>query len=67
MKALDGQLEYVAIDKHFPSQSVAFEAKLHIRRGEDFKVIDVRPSDAFVLAVICDVPIVVLHDVLSNL
>jgi bifunctional DNase/RNase len=67
MEALDGQLEYVAIDKHFPNQPVAFEAKLHIRRGRDSRVVDVRPSDAFVLAVICHAPIVVQQDVLKNL
>jgi uncharacterized protein len=67
IKALDGQLEYVAIDKYFPNQPVAFEAKLYLRRGRDSTVVDVRPSDAFVLAVICDAPIVVLQDVLKNL
>jgi bifunctional DNase/RNase len=67
INALDGQLEYVAIDKFVPNQPVAFEAKLHIRRGRDSRVVDVRPSDAFTLAVICDAPIVVLQDVLKNI
>lgn len=67
ISALDGELEYVAVDKYFPNQPVAFEAKLHLRRGRDSRVVDVRPSDAFTLAVICDVPIFVSNAVLAAL
>jgi bifunctional DNase/RNase len=61
---LGGDLTYVEIDKFFPSQQT-YEAKLHIRQMNNEVLVDVRPSDAFVLAVICDVPIMVSEEVLS--
>jgi bifunctional DNase/RNase len=67
ISALDGELEYVAVDRFFPDQPIAFEAKLHIRRDRDSRVVDVRPSDAFTLAVTCDVPIVVSDEVLARM
>jgi bifunctional DNase/RNase len=63
ISALGGKLEYVVIDKYFPNQIVAYEAKLYIRQGGRNFVVDVRPSDAIVLAVVCDVPIAVCNDV----
>jgi bifunctional DNase/RNase len=63
---LGGQLEYIEIDKHDASRAV-FEAKLHIRQANADNVVDSRPSDALILAVILDVPIVVSNDVLESL
>ena len=65
--ALGSQLEHVVIDKFFPAQEVNYEAKLHIQQRDETILVDVRPSDAIVLAVICDVPIVVLNSVLEGL
>ena len=65
--ALGGRLECVVIDKFFPTQEVAYEAKLHIQQKDTTILVDVRPSDAVVLAVTCDVPIAVSNSVLARL
>lgn len=65
--ALGGRLECVEIDKFFPGQEVAYEAKLHIQQMSSTRIVDVRPSDAMPLAVTCDVPIVVSNAVLAGL
>lgn len=57
--ALGGQMDCVEIDKHHPGQEFTYEAKLHIQQMDKSLVVDVRPSDAVVLAVACDVPIVI--------
>ena len=61
--ALGGRLERVEVEKYSPELRV-FEAKLHIQRHEVEVLVDVRVSDAVILAVICDVPIFVHDDVL---
>jgi len=66
ISALSGRLRHVMIDKFFPSQQT-YEAKLHIDQGNANMVVDVRPSDAIILAVICDVPILVSKEVLATL
>jgi bifunctional DNase/RNase len=63
MMALGGRLQHIVIDKFLVSQKV-FEAKLHIQQSNATVVVDVRPSDAVILAVICAVPIFVSNDVL---
>jgi bifunctional DNase/RNase len=65
--ALGGSLEFVIIDKYFPSQAISFEAKLYIRQMNVMRIVDVRLSDAVVLAVVCKVPIFVAHAVLGLL
>ena len=67
IKALGGRLERVVIDKFFPGQNVAYEAKLHVQQMGATVLVDVRPSDAVVLAVVCDVPIAVADGVLASL
>jgi bifunctional DNase/RNase len=64
--ALGARLQYVEIDKFLPSQST-YEAKLHIQQLKSSLIVDVRPSDALVLAVICDVPVIVSNTVLNPL
>jgi bifunctional DNase/RNase len=64
--ALRGTLEYVEIDECYPAE-LTYDAKLHIHQMGVKVVVDVRPSDALVLALICDVPIIVSQDVLAAL
>ena len=63
--ALGGRLISVVIDKFYPGKEIAYEAKLHIQQMNATLVVDVRTSDAMVLAVVCDVPIFVSKDVLA--
>ena len=65
IEALGGELRYVVVDKFFPAREVAYEAKLNIQQSNLTHEVDARPSDAFVLAVIREVPIIVLHEVLA--
>jgi bifunctional DNase/RNase len=64
--ALGGRLRNIEIDKFVPAQST-YEAKLHIQQMNTTVLVDVRPSDALVLAVITDVPIIVSDAVLARL
>jgi bifunctional DNase/RNase len=66
ISVLGGRLKYIEIDKYIASQAT-FEAKLHIHQMNADVVVDSRPSDALVLAVILDVPIVVSDAVLARL
>ena len=50
-----------------PSQKVAYEAKLHIQQMNATLTVDVRPSDAVVLAVVSEAPIIVSNNVLATL
>ncbi len=65
--AMGGRLVCVVIDKFFPGQKVAYEAKLRIQQMNATLAVDVRPSDAVVLAVVSDSPIIVSNDVLAAL
>lgn len=67
IQSLGGQLCRVEIDRFFPAQEVAYEAKLMIQQSNVRVVVDVRPSDALVLAVICGVPIIVTNEVMAEL
>ena len=64
--ALGGRLDRVLVDKFLASQRI-YEAKLHIHQATSTVVVDVRISDAVVLAVICEVPIFVSDQVLAGL
>jgi len=66
MKALGGRLECVQVDKLLLAQRI-YEAKLHVRHATGAVVVDVRISDAVVLAIICEVPIFVSMEVLEKL
>jgi bifunctional DNase/RNase len=63
---LGGVLEYIEIDRYIPLHQT-YEAKLYMRQMNSDLRLDVRPSDAIVLAVICEVPILVSKDVLAVL
>jgi len=63
--ALGGQLEFMEIDKFHPDQHV-YEAKLRIRQWNAQLVVDARPSDALVLAIKSNAPIVVSKGVLAT-
>ena len=69
IRALGGSLQYVEIDKFRRGQDSAndiYEAKLHIRREDrEGVLVDVRPADALIMAVVFDVPISVSNDVLG--
>jgi bifunctional DNase/RNase len=64
--ALGGRLDFVVIDSFRPVERV-YEAKLHIQQINATIVVDVRISDAVILAVLCDVPIFVSSEVLRLL
>jgi bifunctional DNase/RNase len=66
MAALGGRLERVVVDKLLPTQRI-YEAKLHVSQATETVVVDVRISDAIILAVICEVPIFVSNEVLARL
>ena len=66
ISSLGGRLQYVEIDKFYPPQR-AYEAKLHVQQMNSDVVVDLRPSDGLVLAVISGVPIIVSNDVLRAL
>ncbi|MGE5194881.1 MAG: bifunctional nuclease family protein [Deltaproteobacteria bacterium] len=65
ISALGGKLREVLIDEFLPAQHV-FHAKLRIAHSRDVVAVDVRPSDAIIMAMVCNVPIFVAHDVLSQ-
>ena len=54
------------MDKLLPTERI-YEAKLHIRQAGGVIVVDLRISDAVILAVICDAPIFVSNGVLVRL
>ena len=67
IRALGGRLEFVEID-NFVSTKQTYEAKLRIICQMNTAIaVDLRPSDALVLALICEVPIIVSEGVLSEL
>jgi bifunctional DNase/RNase len=66
MAALGGRLECVLVDRLLPAQRI-YEAKLYIHHATGAVVVDVRISDAVILAVVSDVPIFVSDDVLLAL
>ena len=66
MAALGGRLEHVVVHGFLPEQHI-YEAKLYIRQAKEAVVVDVRISDAVILAVICEVPILVSNEVLAHL
>ena len=66
ISTLGGRLQFVEFDK-FHAQQFTFEAKLHIHQMNAALIVDVRPSDALVLAVICDVPVLVSNSALAAL
>lgn len=65
ISALGGRLQYVEIDKFSPAEHI-YEAKLRIQQMSEMVTVDTRPSDALVLAVISNVPIVVSSSVLEG-
>jgi len=60
---LGGELDHVVVHKYAPSQKVKHEAKLIIRHAGVRRELEVRISDAIILAVVCDAPIFIAHDV----
>jgi bifunctional DNase/RNase len=54
----------VVVDNYLAAQRI-YEAKLHLQQTSGMKVVDVRISDAVILAVVCNVPIRVSEDVLA--
>jgi bifunctional DNase/RNase len=66
MATLGGRLDRVLVDKLLPGERT-YEAKLQIHQAAGAVVVDVRISDAVILAVICDVPIFVSNEVLAHL
>ena len=65
MDALGARVDRVVIDQLVTAQETYY-AKLHISRGTEAVVVDCRPSDALVIAVICAIPIFVTRDLLRD-
>jgi hypothetical protein len=63
--SLGAHVERVVIDELDTAQE-AYYAKLHISRGTEAVVLDCRPSDALVIAVICAAPIFVKRGLLRD-
>jgi bifunctional DNase/RNase len=64
--ALGGQVKFVEIDRFHQNNSL-YEAKLHIHQMNANVVVDLRPSDALVLTLVCGVPLLVSNAVLAAL
>jgi len=62
--ALGGKLEEVIVEELDHDQR--YHAHLRIRQGTQLVSVDVRPSDAFALAVVCGVPVLVADRVLRE-
>jgi bifunctional DNase/RNase len=63
--ALGARVDRVVIDRLVRAQQI-YCAKLHISHGTRLVFVDCRPSDAFVIAVICGAPIFVARDLLGD-
>ena len=64
IRVLDAEVQDIVIDT---LKEHTFHAKVRIRQGPRLLVVDVRPSDAFALAVIFDCPIFFADEVLKFL
>lgn len=53
---LGGEPQSVVIDSYYPEVGI-YTSKITIRQKRKTRLLDLRPSDAIVLAVICDIPI----------
>jgi bifunctional DNase/RNase len=61
-----GRLENAVIDRYHEHEQI-YEAKLHFTYGGGSVELDVRPSDAFAVAVACHAPILVSIDILEKM
>ncbi len=64
IQALGGALQDVLIDKF---EQEIFHAKLHIDQRGQLISVDVRPTDAIALALMCDLPIEIAESVLNKI
>ncbi|MFZ5829089.1 MAG: bifunctional nuclease family protein [Planctomycetota bacterium] len=64
IRTLGAQVEDVLIDAF---EHHCYHAKLRMRRGNDLFSVDIRPSDAFVIALAFDSPIFFTDDVMAQL
>jgi bifunctional DNase/RNase len=64
LRAWDVVVQNVVIDKF---EEHVYYAKLRMRRGDDLRVADIRPSDAFMLALAFDCPIFFTNEVLEQM
>lgn len=62
--SLGGRVQYVEINKYLSTEQI-YEAKMHVRQMNVDMAVDIRPSDAIVLALVSDVPIIVSPTVLA--
>jgi uncharacterized protein len=65
VETLGGKVASVQIDKYVEPGHV-FYANISISIQEKLEIIDSRPSDAIILAVLCDVPIYVHNDIIKQ-
>ena len=65
IRATGGRLEYALVDDYQEEEQL-YGAKLHIAYARHSLKLDVRPSDAFTVAVACNAPILVSNDVLEK-
>jgi len=63
VRAFGGEVEDVVVDR---LEEHTYHAKVRIRSGGELLVVDMRPSDAFMLAVAFDRPIFITEGVLAQ-
>ena len=64
IQALGGEVQDVVVDS---LREQTYHAKMRIRSGTDLRVVDIRPSDAFIMAIAFDRPIFFTDEVLKEL
>ena len=64
IESLGGKLKQVIVDEI--DQQKMYHARCHLLLNDRLIVVDVRPSDAFALAIACDAPILIADGVLAR-
>ena len=65
IESLHGKVDRIVIDDFVVTEQ-RLSPSLHIRQTQGTVSVAVRPTDACVLAIVCEVPIFVRHEVLAN-
>jgi bifunctional DNase/RNase len=65
VESLGGKLEEVVVDA-IEGKGEFYYTKVRFRQGSRLAVVDIRPSDAFGLAIACDAPILIADSVLER-
>jgi uncharacterized protein len=65
VQSLHGQVDSILIDDFIATEQ-RFFSKVQIHLGEELILVNIRPSDAIIFAVVCDVPVFVAPAVVAN-